>query len=370
MNFCIKKIRTERKFWAKIKQKFINFSNDFKSAFFIKNLSKSQRYTAFTLAEVIIVIGIIGIVAEMTIPQLVLDAQDAQYKMGKDKVRMSIAEAGKILSVSGEISDATSAEDFVKNYLSKQLKIIKFCAPADKEKCGVPSGNPTTFKNLYNTNVASMPSTWSAITAAFGVTDSAPDDGDAPYDGANPTTQIFNNGYTFLTADGIAVNLFYNPYCAINFTDKMYKNSPDYTYTYIRPQLSLDTACMSGVYDMNGLKKPNQVGKDIGFFGVFYNGIQSTAVATLPYKEGFDGGYDWESADNYCRSIKGYKLPTVDELSALYLGRYITGMSNSVWLWSASGVPGSDFAQTVGFGTGRRNWGYRSNPAAFRCVRD
>ncbi len=149
---------------------------------------KMSAFIAFTLAEVIIVIGIIGIVAEMTIPQLVLDAQDAQYKMGKDKVRMSIAEAGKILSVSGEISEATSAEDFVRNYLSKQLKIIKFCAPADMEQCGMPSGNPTTFKNLYNANVASMPSTWSAITTAYGVTDSAPADGYAPY--GEPTPQL------------------------------------------------------------------------------------------------------------------------------------------------------------------------------------
>ncbi len=150
----------------------------------------------------------------------------------------------------------------------------------------------------------------------------------------------------------------------------MYYNSPSYTYTDIRPQLSLDTACMSGVYDMNGLKKPNQVGKDIGFFGVFYNGIQSTSVATLPYKEGFDSGYDWESADNYCRSIKGYKLPTVDELSALYLGRNITGISNGVWLWSASSVGSSAFSRYVNFDYGRRSWDSRSHQSAFRCVRD
>ncbi len=341
-----------------------------KSIFFVKNLEKHKHYKAFTLAEVLLTLGIIGIVAALVIPTVIQNSQEAEYKTGKEKVRMSIAEAGKILSVSGEIADATSAEDFVKSYISKQLKIIKFCAPADMEQCGMPSGNPTTFKNLNNANVASMPSTWSAITSAYGVTGSAPADGDAPYGGANPTTQNFNNSYTFLSADGIAINLFYNPYCANNFIDKMYRSSPSYTYTDMRPQFSLDTACMSGVYDMNGLKKPNQVGKDIGFFGVFYNGIQSTSVATLPYKEGFDSGYDWNSADNYCRSIKGYKLPTVDELSALYLGRNITGMSNSVGLWSTSGVRGSDYAWGLFFSNGPRTWYNRSTQNAVRCVRD
>jgi len=143
--------------------------------------------SAFTLAEVIMVLGIIGIVAEMTLPAVIQDAQDAQYKMGKDKVRMSIAEAGKILSVSGTISDATSAQDFVENNLSKQLKIVKFCAPADLEQCGMPSGNPTTFKDLYNNELTSMPTTWETITI--------------PYDSitwstSNPTTTgALNNSY-------------------------------------------------------------------------------------------------------------------------------------------------------------------------------
>jgi prepilin-type N-terminal cleavage/methylation domain-containing protein len=46
-----------------------------KDNIFNKNLGKSQRYTAFTLAEVMIVIGIIGIVAEMTLPSLVQNYQ-------------------------------------------------------------------------------------------------------------------------------------------------------------------------------------------------------------------------------------------------------------------------------------------------------
>lgn len=52
---------------------------------FIKNLGKFQRYknfSAFTLAEVLIVIGIIGIIAEFTIPTLVNKIQIQTSKTG------------------------------------------------------------------------------------------------------------------------------------------------------------------------------------------------------------------------------------------------------------------------------------------------
>lgn len=326
---------------------------------------------AFTLAEVLITLSIIGIIAEYTIPILISSVQDAQYKTGKDKVRMSVAEAGRILSVSGDIDKASSAEDFVKNYLSKQLKIVKFCAPADMEQCGMPSGNPTKFKNEAGTEVTSMKTTWTDITAANGVTgDVTADNSYAPYSTSNPTTTNFKDSYTFLSADGIAVNLFYNPYCLSSPSEKPYYNSSSYKFTDIRPQFSLDTACMSGVYDMNGLKSPNQVGRDIGFFGVFYNGNYSTSAAALPYKEGYDSGYDWPTSYTYCQGIKGYKLPTVDELSAIYLGRNITGLPKTGWMWTASSVTGSSASRDVYFGGGNRGWDNRSTSYAVRCVRD
>jgi len=342
--------------------------NDRKS---VNSFSLRSPRSAFTLAEVILVLGIIGIVAEMTLPAVIQDAQDAQYKAGKDKVRMSIAEAGRVLSVTGEISSASSAQDFVENYLSKQLKITKFCDPTNTniEQCGMPSGNPTTFKNLYNTNVASMPTTWLTMTVPNSVTGPAPASGFAPYSTINPTTQNFNDSYVFLTADGIAVNLFYNPYCASNFTgEKNAYDSPTYTYTKEKPQWPMDMACMSGVYDMNGLKKPNQVGRDIGFFGVFYNGLQSKAVAALPYKTGIDTlSMTQDQAYVYCRDLKGWEVPTLEELSALFLGRSITGLP-SVGMLTAPGFPnGND--RLVDMGSGVPGW-FGPSARPVRCVRE
>ena len=58
---------------------------------------KLNNRFAFTMAEVLIVLGIIGFVAALVLPPLIANTQDAEYKAGKDKVRMSIAEAGRIL---------------------------------------------------------------------------------------------------------------------------------------------------------------------------------------------------------------------------------------------------------------------------------
>jgi len=148
-----------------------------------------------------------------------------------------------------------------------------------------------------------------------------------------------------------------------NSKEKMINASSEYY------QFSLDTACMSGVYDMNGLKKPNQVGRDIGFFGVFYNGIESKSVATLPYKETINA--NWANADIYCRGIKGQKIPTIDELSALYLGRNITGIPAVGFLWSASSMPGNSISnRRLGLTSGGILWLSRNLSNGVRCVRD
>ena len=57
----------------------------------IKHLGKFKRYKAFTLAEVVIVLGIIGIIAEVTIPQLVHDVQEAVLKSQFQKAYSSLS---------------------------------------------------------------------------------------------------------------------------------------------------------------------------------------------------------------------------------------------------------------------------------------
>lgn len=58
----------------------------------LKNLTKKSK-VAFTLAEVLITLGIIGMVAEMTIPTLMNSVQDQTYKVSYKKAYSVLSQA-------------------------------------------------------------------------------------------------------------------------------------------------------------------------------------------------------------------------------------------------------------------------------------
>lgn len=73
------------------------------------------RAVAFTLAEVLIVLGIIGIVAEMTIPELVASTKETEYTIAAKKAYSSLCQAILILQSdpyhSMDSTDATTIRD-------------------------------------------------------------------------------------------------------------------------------------------------------------------------------------------------------------------------------------------------------------------
>ena len=58
----------------------------------------SQRYTGFNLAEVLITLGIIGIVASMTIPTMLADIQQEQNVKTWRKTYSSLSQAFQQMS--------------------------------------------------------------------------------------------------------------------------------------------------------------------------------------------------------------------------------------------------------------------------------
>ena len=94
--------------------------NNCKSAFTLAEgathvaLLDNFRKSAFTLAEVLITIGIIGIVAAMTLPTIIKDTKNKEYAGARKKALATIGEAGKLLAVQGNIRYAENAKDFVK----------------------------------------------------------------------------------------------------------------------------------------------------------------------------------------------------------------------------------------------------------------
>lgn len=275
----------------------------------------------FTLTEVLIALGIIGVVAAITIPNLINKIQDKQYDIARKKVIATVGESGRLITIEGNMNSGINAEDFVKNQLSKKLKIIKMCDSNNLEQCGLSTKFKTTDDSLIN-----MPKSISQLGMR-----SLPSESMTYAEKNKPS-------YGFLMSNGYSVNIFYNPNCTVD-TNKDNRSASDYI-------------CLNAIFDVNGLKKPNKVGKDIGFLSVLYNNESSKVVApnvisskiaglTTP---NYNSGESWNINYLYanCNGIdKNYYPPDKDELLSMAYNGNLINLTQGDFLSISSASGGS-----------------------------
>lgn len=132
----------------------------------------------FTLAETLIVLGIIGIVAELTIPTLFKSIQDQIYKTAYKKA-YSVAYQALTSANQQNLLVATTSEgdtNNINNFLTwmAQFKTIKQCTNNDYQNCWDDSGekyglgwNPTGFPQHGNSTYAFMDASGMAWTMYY-----------------------------------------------------------------------------------------------------------------------------------------------------------------------------------------------------------
>ncbi|MDR1327581.1 MAG: prepilin-type N-terminal cleavage/methylation domain-containing protein [Heliobacteriaceae bacterium] len=269
---------------------------------------------AFTLAEVLITLGIIGITAALVMPPLIANYKEKVYDTARKKALATIGEAVRVIAINGGIGDAVNAQDFVENHLKKQIKIIKTCDNANLRKCGIET-NTKAIKTPAGTSTT-MPKALHSL---------------ASYISDGTTTKVNTDSYGFVMANGYSVNLFYNPQCMPYDSNNHYGQ---------------DKVCVNAIYDMNGLGRPNQAGKDIGFVTVIYPDESSVAYAPDVVKENAAES-DFYNAPQACTDQNpDYSLPNIDELLSMYMNMNILGMVPNSY-WSASGAtPSRGWMQT------------------------
>lgn len=103
-------------------------------------ISNFNNNIAFTLAEVIIVMGIIGIVAEMTIPDLMNNIETQTYKVAYKKAYSDISQAfaqalsdGSLMPRTGVSDTVATAADWA--VLKAAFKVSKDCTAAQLNSC-------------------------------------------------------------------------------------------------------------------------------------------------------------------------------------------------------------------------------------------
>ncbi|MDR1327598.1 MAG: prepilin-type N-terminal cleavage/methylation domain-containing protein, partial [Heliobacteriaceae bacterium] len=80
----------------------------------------------FTLAEVLITLGIIGVVAALVMPGLIQDWREKSYATAKDVFNNRLEEATRQMNVNEMLTGYSTTEAFV-NELKKYLKILQVC---------------------------------------------------------------------------------------------------------------------------------------------------------------------------------------------------------------------------------------------------
>jgi prepilin-type N-terminal cleavage/methylation domain-containing protein len=274
------------------------------------------KKTGFTLAEVLITLGIIGIVAALTIPALVADYQEKSWETAKKVFENRISEAVRIMNLNENFAGYTTTEAFV-DALVKELKVIKICK--------------TNAHECFSAEVTNGAGTETVQTSEL---KTASDFGRDDYN-----TKIV--GLTLV--NGYNVLLAYDPNC------------PAMEVTAPASQM---LGCLSMVYDINGKSNPNKSTKDIvlnGADGIFNTcsgtklgglcvgggdvsfGPINTCDGTSPYDPYFTSSLSgtcvtnyWAGAVKACQD-SGMRLPSKTELVNMWAQKSALGMIGSTY---------------------------------------
>lgn len=214
------------------------------------------RRVAFTLAEVLITLGIIGVVAAMTIPTLMNNIQDNEFKTKMRKEYSVLSEAFQLLKTEngGQIQDSfTTCSGEGDNSCMKNVFKSKFISVKD---CDINN----TASNCF------------------------PAQSSIKYlNGTNANSWYINNDLqaALITNDGATFAFWLDsPACTSNY-------GPGYT-----------NECGWVTVDVNGIKPPNTWGRDIYLFFIYADvirpclgGVTTSVIASDDCGTGANYGY-------------------------------------------------------------------------------
>ncbi len=184
------------------------------------------KKAAFTLAEVLITLAIIGIVAALTIPTLIQNYQERAWNTASQVFQRKLGEALRVMNVQGTLAGYTTTEAFV-DELSKHIKITRICDNDDITTC---------FSDTV---------TWGDEEVDMSKVKKAKNFGQNDWD-TNTVAVQFANGVNGVIA--------YNPDCRQN----QFSND-----VITVGETGIGTDCLAILYDVDGFKNPNTEGKDL-----------------------------------------------------------------------------------------------------------
>ena len=274
------------------------------------------------MAEILLSLTIIGVVAAITLPSLIGNinerAWNTQRKALHARMEQAIAMMPQLNGYGTFVASAqdkpksdNTAQTFITEGLSKVLKINNVCTKDNLADCGVATTYTTLTGGSFNIASANTLFTFNPL-----FTNSNSDDHEV-----NKYTNFKNDtdAAAFETQNGETILLYYNPYCQSNKTI----NTPAVgSWSWDHAQQYM---CANFVYDLNGNKGPNQVGKDVGYITAIYADNPDVVAPYFPPQANNDSDsvkFENGAASKVCTN-KGeeYRLPNLSEVMSLTYNR-------------------------------------------------
>ncbi len=310
---------------------------------------------AFTMAEILLSLTIIGVVAAITLPSLTGNINERTWNTQRKALYARFSQAMALmpsLAGYGTINDNTdtTAETFITNGLSKVLKINNICDNEHLEDCGLPAKiNPQGAGSAIE-----FPLDLYSLNANF-----------SGYDwGANLSYSLYNTAAAgFETANGESIAAFYNPDCiAIK----------SFFHEHGAVDCIAKKMCVNFIYDLNGSKGPNTIGKDMGWITVF-NSIDPIVVAPIPSTSNIRMRATLDEVSDRCRKVDDEtRLPNAYEMSSImFNNKFINIDSEDITDFWTSSRDEQDLSKniTVRLGQFALNRVARDQEHAIRCIK-
>ena len=269
----------------------------------------SRSSVAFTMAEILLSLTIIGVVAAITLPSLTGNINERTWNTQRKALYARFSQAISLMpSLNGYGADNldTAAETFVTAGLSKVLKINNICDNDHLADCGLPD----KIIPYSGSTISPFPATMLTLNAAMSYS-------------AGGANVLDTKAAAFETANGESIAVYYNPRCV---------QLVNYAETWNNKHFN--RVCANFIYDLNGKKGPNAYGKDIGFITVFN---PTDPVVAAPYVlPGIGGHGTYQLASTRCKSLdENSRVPTDYEMSAMTVNKILIGHigeNNPYWV--------------------------------------
>ncbi len=207
-------------------------------------IAKNGKIKAFTLAETLITLAIIGVVAILVIPSMTASIQTRVRERQVQVSKVKFNKAAQLMALNSAIGPYYSdGLDFVQN-LGKHLKINLVCKVGDN-----PSELPS-FESCLGDNYSVVRTSDGEEVEISSLANGGKSFGIKLEDDTNSWN---TPSVAFYTIDGVRYVISYNTKC------------PE-----VEPKVMEGNAaagCIAGMVDVDGDKKPNQLGKDVYLIG-------------------------------------------------------------------------------------------------------